>query len=317
MSSAAVELDFVRKRFPGGVEALGGLSLAVPKGCVFGLLGPNGAGKSTLVKVLLTIVRATECRGSMLGEPIGTRRVLQRVGYLPEHARYPTYLTGAQVLELAAGLTKVPRSETRKRSERLLERVGMTQWARRRLRTYSKGMRQRIGLAQALINDPELVFLDEPTDGVDPGGRKEIRDLMVRMRDEGRTVFVNSHLLSELEQVADRVAILSKGRVVMEGGLDDLIRAGRHRCEVCIDGPVPPELRGKFEADGWEVAGNRVVIEADDFQPVQPVIDALRGGGMTIRRVAELRQSLEDLFLDAVAGEGGEAGADIKKRGGG
>ena len=192
----------------------------------------------------------------------------------------------------------------------------MTQWARRRLRTYSKGMRQRIGLAQALINDPELVFLDEPTDGVDPGGRKEIRDLMERMRDEGRTVFVNSHLLSELEQVADRVAILSRGKVVVEGGLEELIRAGRHRCEICINGPVPPDLRGKFEADGWEVSGDQVVVEAADLGPVQPVIDALRSQGLAIRRVAEVRQSLEDLFLDAVAGEGGQAGAEIGKRGG-
>jgi len=139
--------------------------------------------------------------------------------------------------------------------------------------------------------------------------------LMVKMRDEGRTVFVNSHLLSELEQVADRVAILSKGKVVMQGGLDDLIRAGRHRCEVCIEGPVPPDLRHRFETDGWEVAGDRVMIEAADFSPVQPVIDALRSQGMTIRRVAEVRQSLEDLFLDAVAGEAGQAGADIRKRG--
>jgi ABC-2 type transport system ATP-binding protein len=150
---------------------------------------------------------------------------------------------------------------------------------------------------------------------VDPGGRKEIRDLMVKMRDEGRTVFVNSHLLSELEQVADRVAILSKGRVVMEGVLEDLVRAGRHRCEVCIEGPVPPDLMAKFTAEGWEVSGDRVLVEAPNLGPVQPVIDALRGAGMTIRRVAEVRQSLEDLFLDAVGADGAQAGAEIRRRG--
>jgi ABC-2 type transport system ATP-binding protein len=176
----------------------------------------------------------------------------------------------------------------------------MGAWANRRLRTYSKGMRQRVGLAQALVNDPELVFLDEPTDGVDPGGRREIRDLMRTLRAEGRTVFVNSHLLGEIEQVADHVAILSKGRVLVAGPLEDLVRAGRHRCEVCTVGPVPPALRGRLEAAGHEVAGDRVVVEAADPGPVQPVIDALRGAGIEIRRVAELRQSLEDLFLAAV-----------------
>ena len=162
------------------------------------------------------------------------------------------------MVELSAGLSKVARPLARRRSGELLERVGMGQWAKRRLRTYSKGMRQRVGLAQALVNDPELVFLDEPTDGVDPGGRKEIRELMVAMRDEGRTVFVNSHLLSELEQVADRVAILSRGRVVMEGGLEELMQAGRQRCEVCTRGRCrrtcgrssrPPGSR--WQATGW------------------------------------------------------------------
>ena len=314
MSGPAIEIEHLRKVFPGGVEALAGVALQVPRGCVFGLLGPNGAGKSTLVKALLTILRPTDWRGRMLGRPLGNRAVLARVGYLPEHARYPDYLTGRQVVELAAGLCRVPAAAARRRSGELLERVGLGPWARRRLRTYSKGMRQRVGLAQALVNDPELVFLDEPTDGVDPGGRREIRELMGTMRAEGRTVFVNSHLLGELEQVADRVAILSKGRIVMEGVLEELMRAGRHRCEVCIEGPVPPGLRARLEAAGHEVAGDRVVVEAPDAGPVQPVIDALRGEGLAVRRVAEVRQSLEDLFLAAVGGD--RPGAELAGKGG-
>jgi len=313
VSGPAIEIEQLRKVFPKGVEALAGVELEVPRGCVFGLLGPNGAGKSTMVKALLTILRPTQWAGRMLGEPLGTRKVLGKIGYLPEHARYPEYLTGRQVVELAAGLCKVPRAEARRRSGELLDRVGMEQWKDRKLATYSKGMRQRVGLAQALVNDPELVFLDEPTDGVDPGGRKEIRELMVTMRGEGRTVFVNSHLLSELEQVADRVAILSKGRVVLSGDLEELIHAGRHRSEVRIAGPVPPDLRERFEAAGHEVAGDRVVVDAAGPGPVQPVIDALRGAGLEIRRVAELRQSLEDLFLAAVGDAG--PGANITKKG--
>ena len=314
MSGLAIEIEKLRKVFPKGVEALAGVSLEVQRGCVFGLLGPNGAGKSTMVKALLTILRPTEWAGRMLGEPLGNREVLGRVGYLPEHARYPEYLTGAQVVELAAGLCNVPRETARRRSAELLERVGMAPWKERKLATYSKGMRQRVGLAQALVNDPELVFLDEPTDGVDPGGRKEIRDLMIAMREEGRTVFVNSHLLSELEQVADQVAILSKGRVILSGGLEELMSSGRKRSEVQIDGPVPPGLRARFEAAGHEVAGDRVVVEAPDLAPVQAVIDSLRAEGLEIRRVAEIKQSLEDLFLDAVGDAG--PGADIRKKGG-
>ncbi len=313
MSGAAIEIEHLRKVFPKGVEALAGVELEVPRGCVFGLLGPNGAGKSTLVKALLTILRPTQWAGRMLGEPLGRRSVLKKIGYLPEHARYPEYLTGRQVVELAAGLCRVPRAEARRRSGELLERVGMGQWANRKLGTYSKGMRQRVGLAQALVNDPEMVFLDEPTDGVDPGGRREILDLMAAMREEGRTVFINSHLLSELEQVADRVAILSKGRVVLSGVLEDLVRAGRRRSEVRIAGPVPPDLRARFEAEGHEVEGDRVLVDAADAGPVQPVIDALRGAGLEIRRVAEMKQSLEDLFLAAVGDAG--PGANILKRG--
>lgn len=307
MGTAAVEIEYLRKVYPGGIEALAGISLEVPRGCVFGLLGPNGAGKSTLIKALLTIIRPTGCRGRMLGEALGTRAVLGRVGYLPEHARFPEYLTGEQVLGFAAGLAKVPAAAARERAATLLGRVGMAAWGKKKLGTYSKGMRQRVGLAQALVNDPELVFLDEPTDGVDPEGRREIRDLIAGLRDEGRTVFVNSHLLGEVEQVADRVAILTRGRVLAAGGLEELTRRGR-RYEVRAQGPVPAVLRERFEGGGMKVAGDLVVCEAGDPGPVQPVIDALRGAGVAVREVREARLSLEDLFLEVVAAERAEKG---------
>jgi ABC-2 type transport system ATP-binding protein len=301
MEGPAVEIEYLQKRY-GGFEALAGVALSVPRGSVFGLLGPNGAGKSTLIKSLLTIIRPTECRGRMLGMPIGDRATLRRVGYLPEHARFPEYLTGREVIGYSAGLAGVPARTTRERTVGLLERVGMSEWGDKKLGTYSKGMRQRIGLAQALVNEPEIVFLDEPTDGVDPGGRIEIRKMIERLREEGRTVFVNSHLLAEVEQVADHVAILAHGRVIRAGTVEQLTRTSR-RYEVRTVGPVPPPLREGLLREGFAVAGDQVSMEADDAQPVQPVIDLLRGAGVAIREIREVRDSLEDIFLQAVEGK--------------
>lgn len=305
MTGPAVDIEYVRKRY-GGTEALAGVSLSVPRGSVFGLLGPNGAGKSTLVKVLLTIVRPTECRGTMLGARIGDRKTLAKVGYLPEHARFPGYLTGRQVLEHSAGLAGASAAETRKRIPALLELVGAASWAHLKVGTYSKGMGQRIGLAQALVNEPEVVFLDEPTDGVDPEGRIEIRKMIERMRAEGRTVFVNSHLLAEVEQVADQVAILARGRVIESGPVAQLTRRAR-RYEIRTLGPVPLELRDRLTSGGLSVAGDSIALEADDATPVQPVIDALRAAGVTIREIKEARYSLEEIFLQALKGQGKEA----------
>lgn len=304
--SMAVSVECLRKIYRGGFEALAGVSLEVPAGSVFGLLGPNGAGKSTLVKSLLTILRPTECRGTLLGQPIGHRATLSRVGYLPEHAKFPEYLTGRQVVEFSAGLSKVPLAASKRRSGELLERVGMSAWGDKPVDSYSKGMKQRVGLAQALVNDPELVFLDEPTDGVDPGGRIEIRKLIEAMRAEGKTVFVNSHLLAEVEQVADHVVILAKGRIVESGKVSDLTSRGRHY-EIRTEGPVPPGMRERFHSQGLEVAGDRISIQAQDAGPVQPVIDALRAERISIREVREARISLEDLFLSAVNPDGTEA----------
>jgi ABC-2 type transport system ATP-binding protein len=306
--SAAVSIEYLRKVYGGGFEALAGISLSVPRGAVFGLLGPNGAGKSTLVKSLLTILRPTACRGELLGRPIGHRATLAKVGYLPEHARFPEYLTGRQVVEFSAGLASVPAAVTKRRTGECLERVGMSAWANKRVGAYSKGMKQRIGLAQALVNDPELLFLDEPTDGVDPEGRIEIRKLIESMREEGKTVFVNSHLLAEVEQVADEVAILARGKIVASGSMTELTRRG-HRYELRTEGPVPLALRDGFARNGWEVAGDRLVLEAESAATVQPAIDALREAKVVIREVKELRRSLEELFLEAVKsnGNGGEA----------
>jgi ABC-2 type transport system ATP-binding protein len=245
----------------------------------------------------------------MLGHPIGHKPTLGRIGYLPEHARFPNYLTGAQVLDYVGGLCGVPRSVVRKRSADLLERVEMSDWAGRKVSSYSKGMKQRIGIAQALVNDPEVVFLDEPTDGVDPGGRIRIRGIIEGLRDEGRTVFVNTHLLSEIEQVADRIAILSKGNIVREGRVSELM-ADRREYRIETAGPLPDRLAAQLRQDGMEVSGHAIALSADDPGPVQPVIDALRAERVVIRAVVEKSLTLEELFLEAVEdAEGGEGAA--------
>jgi len=297
----AIDLHDVQKVYKGKVHALRGINMQVHRGEVFGLLGPNGAGKSTLVKIMMTVVRPTRAEGTMLNRPIGHKPTLGRVGYLPEHHRLPPYLTGEQILHFYAALAGVKKSDRRKRAGELLDLVGMTDWARRKVSSYSKGMQQRIGLAQALMNDPDLVVLDEPTDGVDPVGRREIRDVLVRLRDEGRTIFLNSHLLSELEMVCSRVAILVQGNVAMHGTLDDLTEESR-RYELIIEG-TPPQWTSEFDDLRSEPVNDtrtKLVLKGAEPSPVQPVIDRLRRDGTTIVSMQPVRETLEDLFMRAV-----------------
>src|SRR5947209_7063566 len=213
--------DHLAKHY-GRIRALGGVSLAVQPGEIFGLLGQNGAGKTTLVKVLLGVVAASDGRAEVLGQPTGTAAVRRRIGYLPEDHRFPDYHTAASLLDFYGALLDVPSAERRKRIPPVLELVGLKGRMHSKVRTYSKGMKQRLGIAQAIFRSPEIIFLDEPTDGVDPVGRREIRELMERLKEQGKTIFVNSHLLSEVELVCDRVAILRKGEVVQEGTVEAL-----------------------------------------------------------------------------------------------
>lgn len=207
------------------VESLKNCSLNVYPGETFGLLGPNGAGKTTLLKLLLGIVRPSSGRGLLLGQPLGDRAVKQRIGYLPENAYFYDYLTGWEFLQMAAGLFQIPTAVQRQRIPQLLELVGLSQQSARKkqLRQYSKGMLQRVGMAQALINDPELVFLDEPMSGLDPLGRYQMREIILSLQNQGKTIFFNSHILSEVEQICDRIAILNQGELICTGSLDELL----------------------------------------------------------------------------------------------
>ena len=296
----SIDLQDVSKTFRGGVKALRGVSIQVHPGEIYGLLGPNGAGKSTLVKIMMTVVRANHASGTVLGQRIGDKATLARVGYLPEHHRFPPWLTGRQAINFSGAMCKMRRKDRERRTEELLDVVHMRDWGNRKLGTYSKGMQQRVGLAAAMVNDPELVLLDEPTDGVDPVGRSEIRDVLVRMRDEGRSVLVNSHILSELEMVCDRVGILVQGVVAQQGTIDDLTRESQ-RYEITILGDAPdqkmlPDVRIE------KIAGNRtkLVLPSAESEAAQPTLDSLRAMGRTIESVMPKRESLEDLFMRAV-----------------
>ena len=226
-----VEITQLRKVYRTGfwlnekIESLKNCSLMVYQGETFGLLGPNGAGKTTLLKLLLGIVRPTSGRGRLLGEPLGDRPVKQRVGYLPENAYFYDFLTGWEFLQLAAGLFQIPASVVNQRIPQLLELVGLSQSNARKkqLRHYSKGMLQRIGMAQALINDPEVVFLDEPMSGLDPIGRYQMQEIILSLKAAGKTIFFNSHILSDVEKICDRIAILAEGELICNGSLDELL----------------------------------------------------------------------------------------------
>ncbi|MDF5734338.1 MULTISPECIES: ABC transporter ATP-binding protein [unclassified Nostoc] len=207
------------------VLSLKNCSLTVYKGETFGLLGPNGAGKTTLLKLLLGIIRPTSGRGLLLGKPIGDRSVKQHIGYLAENPYLYDYLTGWEFLQLAAGLFQIPKSVQRQRIPQLLELVGLSQAdaSKKLLRRYSKGMLQRVGMAQALINEPNLVFLDEPMSGLDPVGRYQMREIILALKAAGKTIFFNSHILSEVEQICDRIAILAQGELICSGSLNELL----------------------------------------------------------------------------------------------
>ncbi len=229
VQTPSVTVENLTKIFPaqlGQARKVGlvGVSLSVSPGETFGLLGPNGAGKTTLQKIVLGLMRPTSGKVTVLGSTPDQTAVRQRVGYLPENPYFYTYLTGREFLDFCGGLFQIPRSTLANRVKDLLERLNMTAAADIQLRKYSKGMLQRIGVAQALVNDPELVFLDEPMSGLDPVGRKQLRDLILSLKSEGKTIFFNTHILSDVELICDRIGILCEGKMVAYGSVAELTR---------------------------------------------------------------------------------------------
>ncbi len=298
----------------GRIEALRGVSLTVQRGEIFGLLGQNGAGKTTLVKILLGITTLTDGRARLLDEPVGTPAVRRRIGYLPEDHRFPDYHSGASLLDFYGALLDVPAAQRHKRIPQVLELVGLKGRMHYKIRTYSKGMKQRLGIAQALMHEPEVIFLDEPTDGVDPVGRRHIRDLMQALKGEGKTIFLNSHLLGEVEQVCDRVAILQRGDLIRIGDIATLTRQKGYYLVGLAPGQEFP--REDVERQGYAVArdGGLWEIGLNDGQAIDPVVELLHSRGLKLRHLVEKRQTLEDLFMETVVeAEPGVDDADVRR----
>jgi len=296
----AVKTVDLTKRF-GRTVALAGLSMTVPRGEVFGFLGPNGAGKTTAVKLLLGLLTPSSGEAWLLGRPVGDLRTRRRIGYLPELFRYQSWLTAAEVLALHCELAPLPRSSWKDEVRSALETVGLTDRANDRVGTFSKGMQQRLGLGAALLGEPELVFLDEPTSALDPVGRHDVREIIRGLAARGTAVFLNSHLLSEVEQVCDRVAVVDHGRVIASGTMDDLLGGTAVRVRVT----------GLEQADKNKLSGfGRIDDEGDHltFTNLHPdrvpeLVAAIVGLGGKVYEVAPRHQTLEDRFLQLLADE--------------
>jgi len=309
----------------GRIRALRHVSLAVEKGQIYGLLGQNGAGKTTLIKILLGIAKKTDGEAELLGAPAGTTDVRRRVGYLPEDHQFPGYHTGYSLMDFYGSLYGVPRDERRRKIPETLELVGIAGRMNSKIKTYSKGMKQRLGIAQALMHDPEVIFLDEPTDGVDPLGRREIRELMGRLKERGHTIFLNSHLLGEVELICDRVAILQQGELIREGTIAELteqkgrfdigLATGQHfpEREAAAMGFAVKRLPAANVPKGAAAPPEVWEVGLTDGQSIDGLLRMIFEKGLSLRHLIEKKQSLEDAFLATV--EGAEPGVD-KKPGG-
>ena len=283
IEALALEREFRRPFSRAAVKAVRGVDLSVAPGTVFGLLGPNGSGKTTTILMLLGLLRPTAGQVRVLGLPAGHKQARRRTGFLPEETRLYEFLTGAETLEFVGRLFSVPRAERKRRTEELLRRTGMWEARDRRLATYSKGMARRIGLAQALIGNPELVVLDEPTSGLDPVGNREVKDLLREVAATGTTILLTSHILSDVGDVCDEIAILHRGRCILSGDVKGLL--------------------ADTEREVWETdragAESRARIEA-----------ALREEGLALHGTRPPETSMERLFLEALDRDKQDAGGD-------
>jgi len=282
-------------------RVLHGISFRVREQEIFGFVGPNGAGKTTTLKVLMGLIHATSGHASILGHATTETAFRRQIGYLPENPYFYDYLTGREILDFYAKLSGVDHGHRVARVDELLGLVGLSHAADARLRTYSKGMLQRVGIAQALVHDPRVVFLDEPMSGLDPVGRKDVRDLILRLRTQGKTVFMNTHILSDVEMVCDRVAIIAAGRIRYEGAIDEFLEAGEPEADLVLAG-LPPDTAVELEERfGAKLRGHGERIELrvaeKDASPAMRI--ALNAGARVVSSIPH-RVSLESIFMTAV-----------------
>ncbi len=299
----AIRIENLRKTFrlgfiPRSRPILKGIDLTVREGETFGYLGPNGAGKTTTIKSLLGLIRPDAGTIEIFGRPAASPRSRERLGFLPENPYFYEYLTAREFLAFTADLFGLDRAVKEERTASLLKLVGLERAADTPLRKYSRGMLQRAGLAQALINDPKLVVLDEPLGGMDPLGRKEIRDIIVRFKDEGKTVFFTSHILQDIEMICDRVAIIVGGRIVKEGALRDLVSEKVLYTEVTVAGLPAGDFAGLGE--GLTTRGDRVFLKVHDQARVDEIVGLVRDRRGRLVSLAPRTETLEDIFVDTV-----------------
>jgi len=305
----AIETEHLAKTFRVGfwarrVRAVKDLSLAVRRGEIFGLLGPNGAGKTTAIKMLLGFVRPTRGSAAIAGHPAGSLASRRRLGYLPENPALYEFLTGEEYLRFAGRLSGLSASEARERGKKLLERVGLAGRADRSIRRFSKGMVQRLALAQALIGDPEIVVLDEPMSGLDPIGRKDVRDIILALREEGRTVLFSTHILSDVEAICDRVAIIVDGVLTDCGALADLVAPGARAIELTVEN-VSQELTDRLAREGAGVLrrDRSTVLTFAEESTARAALQAAVTSGATVVSFTPHRPSLEELFVERALGK--------------
>jgi ABC-2 type transport system ATP-binding protein len=282
------------------INALDGIDLNVEAGEIFGLLGPNGAGKTTTVKILLDLTRPTGGEARVSGLPVSDPESRRRVGYLPEGHKIPGYLTARQAMSLFGRMSGMDSAAIRRRTMELLEKVRIAQWADVRVKKFSKGMTQRLGLAAALVHSPNVLLLDEPTDGVDPVGRREIRDLLHDEAKNGTAVLLNSHLLSEIELTCDKVAVLRNGKVAAQGTIDELTRkSARYRL---VAAPIDDALIALFRETGAGVerVNGHLELVVPHLQHLNTLIDLARSRGTVLSELAPVRSTLEDVFVDLI-----------------
>jgi len=301
--NAVLELSDVRKSFKLGFipktrEILKGISFSVAEGEIFGYLGPNGAGKTTTIKCALGLIFPDSGSIRLFGRPHLDPKAKERLGFLPENPYFYDYLTATEFLDFYAQLFKIPKDVRRERIPRLLRLVSMERAAGLPLRKFSRGMLQRVGLAQALINEPALVILDEPLGGLDPIGRKEIRDIILRLRDEGKTVVFTSHILQDIEMICHRVAIIVGGRILSQGRLSDLVSEKILYTEITVSGLDPAEAASLGESVSSE--GGRLLLKVHDEAKVADVLELVRERRARVHALVPRTLTLEDIFVDMV-----------------
>ncbi len=289
------EVGFWKKK---KVRALDSLTLNVERGQIFGFLGGNGAGKTTTIKILMSLIFPTEGTAKILGSPISDVKMHSKIGYCPENPYFYDYLSARELMMYCGELFGMEKAESKRKTEELLTKVGLDEkdWTKQ-LRKFSKGMLQRVGLAQSLINSPEIVFMDEPMSGLDPIGRREIRELIAELRENGTTIFMSTHILSDIEALCDRVAIMRKGKLAATGKLDELLAAESQQFEINVKGISSEIISAKFANLDFNIKPNGANIYVNDENEVEKILAAVRESGGKLVSVQPVKQSLEELFV--------------------